>query len=239
MTMCRVITNSAQGVGNGSDPGIGGGLYFAAGTNVILKTIISRNRAFSATALSSGGGMANYGGQVVLQNCLVDRNDSGNNVADGIQAASGSMNLLNCTVANNSGVGIGFSGGTMAITNSIIWGNGDDLTGTVSVVYSDIQTADTFWTNGVKGCISVDPLFVDSVYYHLQSRMGQYMGGYFSGGNWDVATNDSPCVDAGDPASAFNWEPSPNGMLVNMGAYGNTEVASMKFMQKGTILTVY
>ncbi len=36
---------------------------------------------------------------------------------------------------------------------------------------------------------------------------------------------DSPCVDAGDPADAFDQEPAPNGGRVDMGAYGNTVFA--------------
>ena len=36
----------------------------------------------------------------------------------------------------------------------------------------------------------------------------------------------SPCIDAGDPASAFSLEPAPNGGRVNMGYDGNTAYAS-------------
>ncbi|MCX5643545.1 MAG: hypothetical protein NTZ17_02495 [Phycisphaerae bacterium] len=41
-----------------------------------------------------------------------------------------------------------------------------------------------------------------------------------------VDTVTSPCIDAGDPASAFTNEPAPNGQRVNMGADGGTEQAS-------------
>jgi len=33
-------------------------------------------------------------------------------------------------------------------------------------------------------------------------------------------------IDAGDPASAYDNEPAPNGKRVNLGAYGNTPQAS-------------
>jgi hypothetical protein len=36
----------------------------------------------------------------------------------------------------------------------------------------------------------------------------------------------SPCIDAGDPAAAFDQEPIPNGHRANMGTYGNTPEAS-------------
>lgn len=55
---------------------------------------------------------------------------------------------------------------------------------------------------------------------------GCYTGGYFSGGAWSNALANSPLIDLGDPASDASLEPAPNGARVNMGAYGNTEVAS-------------
>jgi hypothetical protein len=80
---------------------------------------------------------------------------------------------------------------------------------------------------------------VDAIYYHLQSAAGYYAGGYFSGGSWIISpTNDSPCIDAGHPASAYDWEPQPNGRRVNMGAYGNTEVASQTLSSAGALLIV-
>jgi hypothetical protein len=36
----------------------------------------------------------------------------------------------------------------------------------------------------------------------------------------------APSVDAGDPADAFDLEPSPNGGRINQGAYGNTADAT-------------
>lgn len=39
---------------------------------------------------------------------------------------------------------------------------------------------------------------------------------------------DSPAVDTGDPESDYSLEPDPNGGRVNMGAYGNSPVASSK-----------
>lgn len=53
-----------------------------------------------------------------------------------------------------------------------------------------------------------DPLFVDlaSDDYHLKSG--------------------STSIDAGDPTTAYNLEPSPNGNRVNLGAYGNTPQAT-------------
>jgi len=43
---------------------------------------------------------------------------------------------------------------------------------------------------------------------------------------WITDYITSPCIDAGDPAYEYAEEPSPNGAIINMGAYGNTEQAS-------------
>ena len=37
----------------------------------------------------------------------------------------------------------------------------------------------------------------------------------------------SPCIDAGEPTSLVDFEPFPNGGIINMGAYGGTVEASM------------
>ena len=90
-----------------------------------------------------------------------------------------------------------------------------------------------------SGCdsnsLSADPRFVDP--NGADDTLGGYYGadddvhlcstaGSFHGGMWTADTNDSPCVDAGDPWSAFSDEPAYNGLRANLGAYGNTEQAS-------------
>jgi parallel beta-helix repeat protein len=69
-----------------------------------------------------------------------------------------------------------------------------------------------------------DPLFVDPANgdYHLASTVGSYHDG-----TWTADGAHSPCVDAGTPTSSVANEPLPNGRLVNLGAYGNTEQASI------------
>jgi len=45
--------------------------------------------------------------------------------------------------------------------------------------------------------------------------------------SWFIDDIQSPCIDAGDPNSPIGYEPSPNGLRINMGAYGGTLEASM------------
>jgi parallel beta-helix repeat protein len=92
------------------------------------------------------------------------------------------------------------------INNCILWGNGDDLSGNCKATYSCIEegVGDPSDHN-----ISSDPDFVDAANddYHLNPT--------------------SPCIDIGDPSSAYSNEPEPNGGRINMGAYGNTSSATI------------
>lgn len=61
----------------------------------------------------------------------------------------------------------------------------------------DVQAGDRYW-------------FLD---FHFQNMAGGY-------------PENSPCIDAGDPASDYSNEPIPNGGRINLGPYGNTPEAA-------------
>ena len=132
------------------------------------------------------------------------------------------------------------AGGTVTLKDSIIWHNEDDLVNFPingegflgDVRYCDVEDGDN---QGVYGCISADPLFVNAAGrdYHLRSVKGHWIPGNL----WVRDTVNSPCLDAGDPDDPFEREPHPNGGCVNMGAYGNSPEAS-KSVPRGTILQV-
>ncbi len=174
-----------------------------------------------------------------FRNCLLIANRAGSTLAvsgAGLYSESAATRLLHCTVATNEWEGVRLASGTLAITNSILWANGDDLAGvTTNVGYTCIEDGDFAGTNG---CISANPRFVDTIYCHLQSTAGNYVGGYFSGGTWAVSLNYSPCLDTGDPTSPYALEPIPNNHRANLGAYGNTEVAS-KSGAGGSVFKLY
>lgn len=71
--------------------------------------------------------------------------------------------------------------------------------------------------------VTSDPLFADAEAYdyHLKSTHGRY-----SGGSWILDEVDSPCIDAGDPASSVGAEPDGNGGKINIGRWGGTAEAS-------------
>jgi hypothetical protein len=70
-----------------------------------------------------------------------------------------------------------------------------------------------------------DPLFANENNgdFHLRSSAGRWV----TSGVWTNDLTNSPCIDAGDPAAMFSDELAPNGNRINIGAYGNTGVASL------------
>ena len=240
MSFCRVTSNTADSTGTAT--GYGGGLYMmAASTNVLIRTIISCNQSLGSKT-TTGGGITSFG-NISLLNCLIDHNDTESDLGDGIYVGGGSLSLANCTVADNSGVGILRDAGMASLSNSIVWGHSDDLKGFPSdgqlpptltnVWYSCIQNGDNI---GRQGCFSIDPLFANTNFYHLQSKQGIYSNGYFTGGTWSVSPSNSPCIDLGNPVADYSREPAPNGGRINLGAYAGTEVASLS--DTTTVFTV-
>jgi len=206
----------------------GGGIYIDGGWVTVLNSMIVSNKVIGSNGEGrNGGGIYSGNATSRVQNCLVwgnlADNSDGRVSGVGLHAASGMLSLDNCTVAyNNGGQGLTRVGSsTVAATNSIFWGNGDDLTGTMSVAYCDIQNAnDIFWTNGIKGCISIDPMFVNTNAADYNLNPG------------------SPCINAG---IRHPWMYTANdlagkkrilGASVDMGVYETT-------VAFGTIFTVY
>lgn len=206
------ITNAYSAYG-------GGVLCTGDSSPTISKCVLKGNRA-----TQRGGGMYNASGSPLVANCIF----SGNTAADGGALYNlSNAKLVNCTFINNSatsGSKIHNQGGTLTLTNCILWDNTPPEVrvgaGTVSVTYSDIK-------GGFAGAgnITADPLFADPAKgdYHLKSH----------GGRWDPVSKSwvidgitSPCIDAGDPSSPVGDEPQPNGTRINMGAYGGTAEAS-------------
>ena len=57
--------------------------------------------------------------------------------------------------------------------------------------------------------------------YHLKSENGRW-----NGTQWTNDATTSPCIDTGDPTFDYSNEPTPNGNRINIGAFGNTSIAS-------------
>ena len=103
------------------------------------------------------------------------------------------------------------SGSTLAKLNSFL---------AVNLFDYQLSKSDSFHS------IVTDPLFHNpgALDFHLESAFGRFEVG--SG----YVTNDlqtSPAIDYGDPDSAFGQETTPNGLRINVGAYGETDEASL------------
>jgi hypothetical protein len=234
---CMVRGNTANAPGSGTLSAYGGGIY-SLGTLTLRDSVIVQNASTGAGAWTGGGfggGLYFSGARLDLRNVLVAGNNA-SHTGDGLYAAAGTVTLTNVTVAGNSGEGLRRTAGTVSVKDSILWGNGVDSTGTVTISWSCISNSTDYVDGGSN--ITVNPLFVDTTYYHLQSRAGHYAGGYFSGGTWTKSASNSPCIDAGDPTSDYSREPQPNGRRVNMGCYGNTPVASLNADPRGKVFMI-
>ncbi len=225
----------------GTTSTLGGAIYLQFSVAAFENCVIRDNLATSAGAIYSSRSVTS------LRNCLLTGNAS--NVSEPsssqpdvilITETACELSLENCTVADNGGT-YGISNisasksGTLTIHNSIVWGNGENL---VDVNPDDVAYSCIEGGAEANGNVNTAPLFVDSVHYHLQSRTGNYIGGYFSGGSWGKSSETCRLIDAGDPTSAFSNEPDHPAGRINMGAYGNTSVASLGALPGGTIILV-
>ncbi len=167
----------------------------------------------------------------------------------GLDCSDGTNNrVLNSTFAFNVSRYFGqvfVSGGSLDMRNCILAASGQDrpciridaagYTGDYNDFYATDSAKVGYYEDSLADLqaahpgqethsFSQDPLFADPVYgdHHLKSRGGRYL----APGSWTTDAVHSPCIDSGDPASAWAGEPAPNGGRVNMGCWGNTEQAS-------------
>jgi fibronectin type 3 domain-containing protein len=194
---CTIRNNEAEDDGGGID--VDNPAKPDSMPLVISSCVIANNKG----RVGGGGGVNATGSSlIVLKNVLIAGCTA---LRGGGVYTTGPLRVINCTISNNvaeqQGGGIGTLGSTVSVSNSIVFFNQAPNGGqifidpffvkTLSVSYSDVQNG---WS-GV-GNINANPLFVDIVRgdYHLQAN--------------------SPCIDAGDPASPLD----PDGTRADMGA---------------------
>jgi hypothetical protein len=160
--------------------------------------------------------------------------------------------MTHCTIADNyagqNDAGLVLDDSDIIVKDSIFWDNYPSEicvhgTSNPSITYCDISGG---WLGA--GNIDSNPLlarpghWVDpadpSVALGRQDPRAVWMNGDYhlksQAGRWDPAAGSwlrdevtSPAINAGDPASPIEYEPAPNGGIVNMGAYGGTTEASL------------
>ena len=174
-----------------------GGIHISANSNPILTNVIIKDNI-----ANWGAGIYCYDRSSALLNKVVICNNTAFIEGGGILCNNNcSLNMTNSTITMNyapTGAGIFCSGNSHPnILNSILWNNLQQeiyLSGGSSIIinYSDIQGG---WAG--TGNINEDPVFIDPLNYNFH------------------LTEDSPCIDAGDP----NSPPDPDGTVADMGAY--------------------
>ncbi|MCK4694463.1 MAG: right-handed parallel beta-helix repeat-containing protein, partial [Candidatus Cloacimonetes bacterium] len=206
----------------------GGGIYIDLGSAIIADNLISGNCACCGGGIASQFGWENsivITGNKILNNQTVEGNGGGfwmdyggtiiefkynlvcNNIGGGIVVLdydfSSDIYLINNTICNNTCEGVHLAVGSFEAINNIISYNNIGFDAWAfnqyQINYNDVwNNPNGDYVNCEPGIanISSDPLFVDGVpfNYHL--------------------TQDSPCIDTGDPSSPLD----PDGTIADMGA---------------------
>ena len=185
-------------------------------------------------------------GHPAVVNCLIVGNDGGGLELDYFSEAQ----IRNCTISDNRGNAVEAVCSPSSISNCIIsegtiflacaYGR-TPLTIDHSALHSTVVSGYADLLELGPGVLTADPLWAEPSYW--RPTRGDYffvMGDYHlmsEAGRWNPITAawapddvTSPCIDAGNPNSAFGLEPVPNGGIVNMGAYGGTAEASKSTM---------
>jgi len=170
--------------------------------------------------------------------------------------------IKNCTMANmHDGIEIS-PGGTCTIENCVFYRSSPIIVwaeATLNISYCNIER-DPYGiigdgtVNWGPGNIETDPCFADVATwdaegdYHLKSQAGRWdpsgnpkseiRNSKLGEGAWIHDKVTSLCIDAGDPMTPINFEPFPNGGIVNMGAYGGTPEASKSYFGKPPCETI-
>jgi len=217
----------------------GAGLYCFESTAVIAGCRLTGN---SAPGNLDGGGAYCAGARtdVLFQNCIFSNNiaDSGAGLfaewssSFGPSSQRTRVRVVNCTLAQNrlsgflGGGGIESSGADILVNSSIVWHND----GSALAIANAVSSYPVTYSNIEGGYVGVGntnqtPAFASLAGedYHLRSSYGRYNA---QAGTWSHDSQNSPCIDAGDPLAAPTEEPAPNGGQINMGAYGGTREAS-------------
>ncbi len=170
----------------------------------VNKTIIDATNTESYTAIDVDGtdgitidGFEITHGVVFFENvssATLSHCSIYNNEIDGVYSHNASLTMTHCTVSGNESYGVWLLDSTSVITNSVFWGNGEDIS--LENTHMELTYSCLRGEYDGEGNILANPLFMDpsSTDFSLQ--------------------NYSPCIDAGiDLGQPFN------GNAPDMGAY--------------------
>ncbi len=163
----------------------GAGIYLDMCSPDLSDVTIRKN-----SARSHGGGIYCYGSSPTLTNTILDGNSAGEKGGGIYSVYLNYLKLMHVTMTGNtaaSGSGIfGEQHSNLTLVNSILWDDPQQkivIDGSAMIAYSDVQGGQSSIVNNneniywLEGNIDADPLFADSVSFHL--------------------SKNSPCIDAG------------------------------------------
>jgi hypothetical protein len=214
---CSILGNSAnvlEAVTGGGSAAQGGGLYTSGGNCVVancsFQSNLAKGRSAAAMAptFARGGGIYLATGTIQLTNSVLGCNRAegdDSSVGAGLYMASGTANAVNCTIVKGNVRGIHNVAGLVTVRNSILYFNnasGTQVSGAATIEYSDVQGS-----YAGTGNIDFNPAFAGTgcELCDLTIILG------------------SPCIDAGDPAAAFDdvcTPPSLGQVRNDIGAHG-------------------
>ena len=254
---CRFLGNFAR---EGSTVGFSG----ACGGSSISNCLFAANQHNKVAWSNKTFGTINVdmsapSDTLEISGCTIAYNASGSElVAAGLTVLTGTVNVRDSILFGNR-VGSGSTVGSDIMT-------GDN--GTVNLAYSLVTGSSGAYMSGSiatgTGVIYGDPLFVtddatvsskitsgtSKAYYdptkttqeetvgfdlHLRSKVGYFLN---DGTLVENGTENSPAIDAADPASDYSHEGDPNGARRNLGYYGNTAEASRSRLVSAEIESV-
>ncbi len=191
----------------------GGAIYLSGAIAAIKHCQFINNRADKwGGAIYLWSAAPEFSYNLFSQNRALDPADAPYGHAMYIGASEGLL-LNHLTITGNE-VDEGFAlytamGVTLNMSNSILWDTYEMTYLAGGINYSDIAETDNTMRDGMGvGNINQDPRFNDPE-------------------NLDfVLRPNSPCIDAAAPNSPFQNEPQPNGNRANIGADGNSSLAT-------------
>ncbi len=177
----------------------GRGLIFNGVVNALVDGFTIRN----ASVEGPGAGILCYASSPFISNCIIAFN-----TATGPAGFGGAIycsnfaypDIVNCTIADNrgtddqGGVYLAAPEDQVALANTILWSNGDELFGTQTgmVRYCDIEDGDYA---GVNGNLSADPVFTNqsagNYHIHWTSPL-LCIGDYPKAGGYDLDGTSRP-----------------------------------------------
>jgi len=262
---CKFIENRAS-MGGGMYNS-GSGSFSVSGAIVKQCSFISNYATSQQQYIEGGGAIFNEACHLNISNCLFTGNQASKGGGLYCRNKCLAW-ISNCTFDGNYARGNAISTGdnlsqpsNINIINCIMWDSDNNINNfdnsDIVITYSNIRGSR--WGLNAENIIDEDPLFADPGYwadvddpniviepddpnavwvngdYHLKSEHGRWNPNTQT---WVTDDVTSPCIDAGDPNTPVGDEPFPNGVLINMGAYGGTAEASKSFSEIPEVVNV-